>query len=273
MPRARRQINPVTTICYVRHGSTPTTGKVLPGRARGLHLSDAGRAEALDTASRFAGVPVAALYASPLERARETAGPIAEQTGLDVVIDRGLVECDFGEWTGAELGRLAKLPEWRAVQRYPSGWRFPGGESFVELEARLAETVDRYRSKHPAEVIVAVSHADCIKAALASALGVPLDLFQRIVVGTCSTSVVAYSAGGPMVLAMNSYAPMAKLLPTTPPPVAPDHGVGPTGRGVRPAAAPVAGADPAPAARSSRRRHLPTAVLGAPRGRRKPEGG
>jgi len=218
MPRARRQTNPVTTICYVRHGSTPTTGKVLPGRARGLHLSDAGRTEALDTATRFAGVRVAALYSSPLERARETAAPIARQTGLGIIIDRGLVECDFGEWTGAELGRLAKLPEWRSVQRYPSGWRFPGGESFVELEARLAETADRYRSKHPGEVIVAVSHADCIKAALASALGVPLDLFQRIVVGTCSTSVVAYGSGGPLVLAMNSYAPMGKLLPTTPAP-------------------------------------------------------
>jgi probable phosphomutase (TIGR03848 family) len=213
MPRARRQADPVTTICYVRHGSTPTTGKVLPGRARGLHLSEAGQAEALDTATRFAGVSVAALYASPLERARETAAPIADQTGCGVVIDRGLVECDFGEWTGAELARLAKLPEWRSVQRYPSGWRFPGGESFVELEARLAETVDRYRSKHPSEVIVAVSHADCIKAALSSALGVPLDLFQRIVVGTCSTSVVAYGSGGPMVLAVNSYAPLTRLLP------------------------------------------------------------
>lgn len=185
-----------------------------------MHLSDAGRAEAADTATRFAGVPVAALYVSPLERARETAAPIADQTGCGAVIDRGLVECDFGEWTGVELARLAKLPEWRAVQRYPSGWRFPGGESFVELEARLARTVDLYRAKHPGQVIVAVSHADCIKAALASALGVPLDLFQRIVVGTCSTSVVAYGSGGPMVLAVNSYAPMARLLPTKSPPAA-----------------------------------------------------
>jgi probable phosphoglycerate mutase len=269
MPRARRQTNPVTTICYVRHGSTPTTGKVLPGRARGLHLSDAGRAEALEAASRFAGIRVAAVYASPLERARETASPIAEETGLGVVIDRGLVECDFGEWTGAELSRLAKLPEWRTVQRYPSGWRCPAGESFVELEARLSETVDRYRSKHPDEVIVAVSHADCIKAALASALGVPLDLFQRIVVGTCSTSVVTYGSGGPMVLALNSYAPMTRLLPTATRPAG-DQAERPAG-----AAGSTAGADssiPSPA-RSPRRRHLPSTVLGAPRGRRRAEGG
>ena len=258
MPRARRQTDPVTTICYVRHGSTPTTGKVLPGRARGLHLSDAGRAEASDTATRFAGVPVAALYASPLERARETAAPIADQTGCGVVIDRGLVECDFGEWTGAELARLAKLPEWRAVQRYPSGWRFPGGESFVELEARLARTVDRYRATHPGELIVAVSHADCIKAALASALGVPLDLFQRIVVGTCSTSIVAYGSGGPMVLAVNSYAPMSRLLPTKSAPAADEAAEGGAGSDGRP------GARSAPS-RSPRRPHRTIGTRRTPR--------
>jgi probable phosphoglycerate mutase len=220
MPRARRKADAVTTICYVRHGSTPTTGKILPGRARGLHLSEAGTAEATDTAGRFAGVPVAAVYTSPLERARETAAPITKLTGRAARVDRGLVECDFGEWTGLELSKLSKLPEWRAVQRYPSGFRFPGGESFVELQSRLVDTADRYRAKHAGEVIVAVSHADCIKAVLASALGVPLDLFQRIMVGTCSTSVVAYGSTGPMVLAVNSYAPMVRLLPTRPHPPA-----------------------------------------------------
>ena len=148
-------------------------------------------------------------------------------TGRAAVIDRGLLECDFGEWTGAELAKLAKLPEWRSVQRYPSGWRFPGGESFVELQSRLVEASDRLRAQHPGEVIVAVSHADCIKAVLASALGVPLDLFQRIMVGTCSTSVVAYGVTGPMVLAMNSYAPMARLLPGSAHPA-------PTGAGGQP---------------------------------------
>lgn len=213
MPRARRKADPTTTICYVRHGSTPTTGKILPGRARGLHLSEAGRTEAQDTAGRFVGVPVAAVYTSPLERARETAAPIAKQTGRRAVVDRALVECDFGEWTGAELSRLAKAEEWAAVQRYPSGFRFPGGESFVELQARLVECASALRAKHPGDVIVAVSHADCIKAVLASALGVPLDLFQRIMVGTCSTSVVAYGSSGPSVLAVNSYAPLARLVP------------------------------------------------------------
>jgi probable phosphoglycerate mutase len=252
MPRGRRRTDPVTTICYVRHGSTPTTGKILPGRARGLHLSDAGRAEASDTAGRFAGVAVAAVYTSPLERARETAAPITTVTGRTAVIERGLLECDFGEWTGAELAKLAKLPEWRSVQRYPSGWRFPGGESFVELQSRLVEASDRLRAKHPGEVIVAVSHADCIKAVLASALGVPLDLFQRIMVGTCSTSVVTYGATGPMVLAMNSYAPMDRLLPRAAMPAAPGAGAG---------GAPAADATSAPEASSRRRARRATSAV------------
>ncbi|MGD0084080.1 MAG: MSMEG_4193 family putative phosphomutase [Acidimicrobiales bacterium] len=215
MPRARRHADAMTTVCYVRHGTTPTTGKVLPGRARGLHLSENGRAEAAETGQRFEGVPVTAVYASPLERARETAAPIATQTERPVVIDRGLVECDFGDWTGAELSKLAKLPEWKTVQRFPSGFRFPGGESFVELQARLVAVTGRYRAKHPGQLVVAVSHADCIKAVLASALGIPLDLFQRIMIGTCSTSIVAYGAEGPMVLAVNSYAAIRRFVPAT----------------------------------------------------------
>lgn len=214
MPRSRRQADRPTTVCFVRHGTTPTTGKVLPGRARGLHLSDAGIAEAKGVAGRLADVPVAAVYASPLERARETAGPIADQVKRPIVVDRALVECDFGEWTGAELAKLRKLPEWSSVQQWPSGFRFPGGESFAEVQARLSGVVLAYRARHPGEVVVAVSHADCIKVALASALGVPLDLFQRIVVGTCSTSVVAYGSGGATVVAVNTYGVVPGLAAT-----------------------------------------------------------
>ncbi len=172
--------------------------------------------EAQAAGSRLEGVPVSAIYASPLERARETAKAIAGEVGKAVRIDRDLIECDFGDWTGEELAKLSKLPEWETVQRFPSGFRFPAGESFLEMQARIAGAADRYRSKHPGEIVVAVSHADCIKAAIASALGTPLDLFQRIVIGTCSTSVVAYGAAGPMVLAVNSYGPIKRLIPAAP---------------------------------------------------------
>ena len=148
---------------------------------------------------------VAAVYASPLERTRETAAPIAKALGLRVRRDQGLLECDFGEWTGAELKELSKLPEWQTVQRYPSGFRFPGGESFTEMQTRIGGA-DRRRScaAHPGETIVAVSHADPIKAAVAHALGTHLDLFQRIVVSPCSVTAILYGADGPVVLAVNS---------------------------------------------------------------------
>src|SRR3954449_8314034 len=105
-----------TTVLLVRHGQTPTTGKHLPGRAPGLHLSDAGRTQAEAAAQRIARLPkVTAVYASPLERAKETAAPIAKALGLRTKHDKGLLECDYGEWTGAELKALAKLPEWKVV--------------------------------------------------------------------------------------------------------------------------------------------------------------
>ena len=147
---------------------------------------------------------IAAVYCSPLERTRETAAPIGAALGLRVRRERGLLECDFGEWTGSTLKDLAKLPEWATVQRYPSGFRFPGGESFTGMQARIVETIGRLRASHPGETIVVVSHADPIKAAVADALGTHLDLFQRIVISPCSVTAIVYGATSPAVLTVNS---------------------------------------------------------------------
>src|SRR3954454_16504742 len=205
MPRRRPAPSPSTLVLLVRHGQTPTTGKTLPGRAAGLRLSDAGRQQAEAVALRLAELPkLDALYSSPLERARETAAPTAKTRGLKVTVERSLLECDFGEWTGAELKDLGKLPEWQTVQRYPSGFRFPGGESFAQMQTRIVGALDKLVARHPGETIVAVSHADPIKAAVAQALGTHLDLFQRIIVSPCSISAVMYGPTGPAVLAANS---------------------------------------------------------------------
>jgi probable phosphoglycerate mutase len=204
-----------TVVIFVRHGQTPSTGKVLPGRAAGLALADKGReqaqavAEHLKDSENIAAVDsknIAAVYASPLQRTRETAAPIGKALGLKVQTDKGLLECDFGEWTGASLAKLRKLPEWKAVQRNPSGFRFPGGESFAEMATRMATTVDRYRAAHPGKTVIAVSHADPIKAAASTALGVPLDLFQRIDISPCSMTVIAYTHEGPFVHCVNRVA-------------------------------------------------------------------
>lgn len=196
---------PATLVLLVRHGQTPTTGKLLPGRAAGLHLADAGTEQALRAAERIAALKtVDAIYASPLERARETAAPIAAARGLKVQIDRGLLECDFGDWTGAELKALMKLPEWTTVQRAPSTFTFPNGESFTAMQTRIVTAIDRLRVKHAGGTIVCVSHADPIKAAVAHAMGTHIDLFQRIVISTCSISAIAYGMGAPVVLTVNS---------------------------------------------------------------------
>jgi probable phosphoglycerate mutase len=202
-------------VLLVRHGATPSTGQTLPGRAPGLHLSDTGRAQAERVAARVAALArVDAVYASPLERTRETAAPIAAARGLKVVADRGLLECDFGEWTGGELKELAKLPAWATVQRFPSGFRFPGGESFPEMQQRIVAAVGALAERHQGGVVVAVSHADPIKAFMAHALGTHLDLFQRIVVSPCSVSVVALGALGPTVLSVNAVGDLTELKPS-----------------------------------------------------------
>ena len=205
MSTTKQQPPKPTLVLLVRHGQTPTTGKLLPGRAPGLHLAEAGIEQARRAAERIAALPhIDAIYSSPLERARETAAPIAAATGTKVTVDKGLLECDFGDWTGAELRKLMKLPEWNTVQRAPSAFTFPNGESFTAMQTRIVSALDRLRSKHPGGVIVCVSHADPIKAAVAHALGTHIDLFQRIVIGTCSISAIAYHGGAPVVLTVNS---------------------------------------------------------------------
>ncbi|MHB1709811.1 MAG: histidine phosphatase family protein [Acidimicrobiales bacterium] len=217
MPRRRTPLSRPTVVLLVRHGKTPTTGKVLPGRAPDLHLSEEGVAEAAEAASRIGELagegtrgPVA-VYASPLERALETARPIARRLGLRVRTDQGLLECDFGRWTGSELATLARTPEWTRVQRFPSGFRFPGGESFLEMQSRITSTLDRLTRLHPGETIAAVSHADPIKAAVAAAAGTHLDLFQRLVISPCSVSALAYAEDGPHVLCVNATATLTGL--------------------------------------------------------------
>ncbi len=196
----------LTTVLLVRHGVTSTTGKVLPGRAPGLHLSDKGHEQAASVAERIGGLPKqpVAIYASPLERTRETAAPIGRALHQKVLIEKGLLECDFGDWTGKTLATLSKKPEWKTVQNAPSTFRFPNGESFIEMQSRMWTTIQRLVVKHAGETIVLVSHADPIKAAVTQAQGVALDLFQRTVISPCSVSILAFGHGSPIVLGVNN---------------------------------------------------------------------
>lgn len=209
MATARKKREPKrpqgTTVLLVRHGQTPTTGTSLPGRAPGLHLSEIGKVQAQVAADRLAALgTVSAVYSSPLERTRETAAPIAKAVGHRTQREKGLLECDFGSWTGRDLKDLYRLPEWKTVQRYPSGFTFPDGESMTAMQTRITTAIERLVAAHPGQTVVAVSHADPIKAAVAQALGTHLDLFQRIVISPCSITAILFTADGPTVLAVNS---------------------------------------------------------------------
>jgi probable phosphomutase (TIGR03848 family) len=198
----------------VRHGSTPTTGKVLPGRAPGLHLSEDGRKQALATAQRIAALkhPPVAIYSSPLERAQETAQPLSDLLGLGVCTEPGLTECDFGEWTGSELKILRRRKEWTTVQSLPSTFCFPNGESFSDMQHRIVCTIDRLAAAHLGATFVCFSHADPIKAAVAAIAGVPLDLFQRFVVSPCSVTAVVRGPGTAHVLCVNTTTNLTDLV-------------------------------------------------------------
>jgi probable phosphomutase (TIGR03848 family) len=204
----------MATLILARHGRTTANATgVLAGRSKGVHLDDKGVEQARAAAERLAGVPLAAVVSSPLERCRETSREIArrQEPVSKVRTDRGLVECDYGSWTGRELTTLAKEPMWRTVQSHPSAAVFPDGETMADMSARGVATVRRWDARVEAEhgadaVWVAVSHGDVIKAILADALGIHLDAFQRIMVDPASLSVVRYTPLRPFVVSMNTVA-------------------------------------------------------------------
>lgn len=202
------------TLLLVRHGRTAANSAgVLAGRSAGVELDDHGRAQVDQAAERIRGVPLAAAVTSPLVRCRQTAQAVLAEhpAGLRPQVDRALIECGYGDWTGRTLKELAKDPLWRTVQSQPSAVRFPGGESMVEMSARAVTAVRDWNThlaaEHGADVVwAAFSHGDVIKAILADALGMHLDAFQRIVVNPASISVVHYGDGQPLVWTMNSTA-------------------------------------------------------------------
>ncbi len=198
----------MATVILARHGRTAANATgILAGRSKGVHLDDTGTGQARAAAERLTGLDLAAVVSSPLERCRETAKIMVP--GLRAVTDRRLLECDYGEWTGQELKKLAKEKLWRTVQAQPSGARFPGGESLPEMSSRAVNAVRDRDAAVEAEygdhsVWLAVSHGDVIKAILADALGMHLDAFQRIMVDPASLSVVRYTPHRAFVLTMNS---------------------------------------------------------------------
>lgn len=208
----------MATVILVRHGRTTANASgLLAGRTAGVKLDDTGAAQAARAGARIAAVPLAAVVSSPLERCRQTAKALlaaradhGDAPRLGVRLDKGITECDYGEWQGRYLKDLVKEPLWRTVQTQPSAATFPGGESMGAMQARAVAAVRAHdaaveREHGAGAVWVAVSHGDIIKSVLADALGMHLDLFQRIGVDPASVSIVRYTEARPYVLASNTH--------------------------------------------------------------------
>ena len=204
----------MATLILARHGRTTANASgILAGRAKGVGLDEAGVEQARAAGERLAGLPLAAIVTSPLARCRHTAREVVrlQPQPPQVTSERRLLECDYGSWTGRELESLVKDPLWAAVQAHPSAVTFPDGEAMAQMMARSVAAVRdwdaRVEAEHGADAVwLAVTHGDVIKAVLADALGMHLDLFQRIAVDPASLSVVRYTALRPFVLSMNSVA-------------------------------------------------------------------
>lgn len=195
-----------TTFFLLRHAAHDRLGRVLCGRMAGVSLGETGRAQARKLGERVSRETVAAVYTSPMERARETAEPIAARLGLDVEVAPEIDEIGFGQWSGMPFAELERDPRWAAWNAARSVTRPPGGETMLEAQGRAVGFIERLRAKHPDGAAALVSHADLLKAVLAYFLGLPLDLIGRFEIGPASLSTLLVGDWGAKILTLNEVA-------------------------------------------------------------------
>lgn len=198
------------TLLLIRHGENDFLHKrLLPGQLPGIHLNERGREQAAALADWLAGRAIAAVYASPLERAIETAAPLAQARRLEIRVVPELADLDVGEWQGRSWKALGRTQAWKSLLRDPGQFRFPGGESFRECQARVLAALDRIAAAHRrGDTAAVVFHADPIKLALAHALGMPIDHFQRLVIATASVSILQQGARTVQLAGVNLQPPV-----------------------------------------------------------------
>jgi probable phosphomutase (TIGR03848 family) len=196
-------------LLLIRHGENEfvKTGK-MAGRTPGVHLNERGRKQAEELAAALSDVPLKAIYASTLERALETAEPIAAGHKLEVQLRPDLMDTNIGKWQGRTIKQLRRLKKWKIVQQAPSRFTFPEGESFLQNQMRIVSTLDEIAASHkPKDIVAVVFHADPIKLAVAHYLGMPLDHFQRLGCDTASVTVLYVSEMGAHLIKLNQKPP------------------------------------------------------------------
>jgi probable phosphomutase (TIGR03848 family) len=204
------------TILLIRHGENDFVKKHrLAGRLPGVNLNNKGRQQAQAIAEKLSTAPLKAIYSSPLERAIQTAEPLAQALNLPVLPRPGLIETDVGEWAGQSWKKLGRTKAWRLVQSTPSRFRFPGGETFAEAQGRICQELQTFASQHdPHDLIACFSHADPIRLAVAFFIGLPLDMFQRLAVSPGSITELHLGEASARLLTLN-YDPAFTLAPPT----------------------------------------------------------
>ena len=208
-------------LLLLRHGTTPITGSRLTGRLPGVHLSEEGIQQAKAAAERLSGLPVKAVYSSPLERCVETAEPVAERFRQEVSTLDELAEVDYGQWAGKSFKQLYKLKAWADLQNRPADFRFPGGESIREAQTRAIAATEYLLTRHRNQAVVVVTHADVIRLVLAGYLGMGLDLYQRVIVGVASVSALSLGDRVPRLLRVSDTGSLDELAARAKPPAAP----------------------------------------------------
>lgn len=180
----------MTKFLLIRHATTAAVGKKLSGRVPGVHLDEPGRAQAQLLARHLKGQPLAAIYSSPLERAVETATPLANALKLTCALEEDFLEIDFGAWTDRSFPELELDADFKRFNSFRSGTRIPGGETMQEAQSRMLRGLEKLAFSHPGETVAVVSHSDMIKSAIAFYAGIHLDMFQRIEISPASVSVI-----------------------------------------------------------------------------------
>jgi probable phosphomutase (TIGR03848 family) len=193
----------MTTLFLIRHGLTALTGTRLYGRTPGIGLDDRGRSQAEALTERFRPVRLVAVYSSPLERCVQTVEPLAASKRLEVRRSEALIEMDSGRWTNRTLASLRRSRHWATVQRAPSQFRFPEGESFTEAHERVVGEAQRIAARHPRGNVALATHGDLVRILVTHYGGAHLDHFQRTMIDTASVSVIHLDGGIPRVLLVN----------------------------------------------------------------------
>ncbi|KAA9332800.1 histidine phosphatase family protein [Adhaeribacter soli] len=193
----------MTRFLLIRHATTDSVGKRLSGRKEGVHLNEAGLEQAQQLAQRLNHLPVSAIYSSPLERALETAEPVAQALNLQTCINRDFLEIDFGNWTNLTFEELQGQQEFQRFNAFRSCTRIPGGELMTEAQLRIVQGLEKLCRRHSGETLAVVSHADLIKSALAYYAGIHLDLFHRLEISPASVSVLEIYSDTARILLVN----------------------------------------------------------------------